>query len=124
MTEKQYIGLIHWPRLWAGMPPCSLLGSGKNNPNEFDPSTLRDEVWTGTIGRVEIPLKVYREGTFLFDLEGWKNGVLSPIKFDPQAQSSLDIGDIGNLDEQRCELLNTYLYCLYSKLLSEQKKGS
>ncbi len=123
MTEKQFIGLIHWPRLWAGMPPSSLSGSGNYNHNEFDPATLRDVVWTGTIGRVEIPLKVYREGTFLFDLEGWKKGILSPIKFDPQAQSSLDIGDIGNLDEQRCELLNAYLYCLYSKLLSKQKKG-
>ncbi len=121
MTEKQYIGLIHWPRLWAGMPPCSL--SGTDTPEKFDPASLRGVVWTGTIGSVKIPLKVYREGTFLFDLEGWKKGILSPLKFDSQAQSSLEIGDIGNLDEQRCELLNTYLYCLYSKLTSVQKRG-
>ena len=115
MPANKYIGFIHWPRLWAGLSPMCL--SGKYDPTAFDPITLRDEVWSGTLGSNKIPIKVHRDGSFLFDLQLYCGGNLIPEDLSSQSMTS-----IGNLDEQRCEFLSAYLYCLHTKISSEQKQ--
>lgn len=114
--QKKYFGIIHWPRVWMVLPPGCL--TGKYVPMSVDPATLADEVWSGGS---TMPIKIRRDGTILFDMSIYRSGELAPFDFNVLSPGTESQKDVSLLDEERCDVINTYLYCLYSKTPTVQR---
>ncbi len=102
---ERAFGFYFYPPVWVVEPP---LTDGK-----IDFTRFGDIVYTRTLPS-GIAVKVSRDGIFLFDFLGWSGpypDMTGLNTFDIRAETIL----------RRLQVLNTYLACLYTAVLRQQR---
>lgn len=98
----------HWPTLWAGAAP-----TWATHPisleQGIDVSVLGDEVYRSAL-TVGIPVRVLREGMFIFDFSNWEPGRPLPREAVPDFDAAASVA------LRRSTLMNAHLACLHTAI--------
>lgn len=81
-----------------------------NSKQSIDVTVLADEVFRGELS-IGVPVRVLREGMFIFDFSAWEPGRPLPVQDDPG-----DFDVIAAIALRRSTLMNAHLACLYTAI--------
>ena len=104
----------HWPAFWVGAPPKWYMNTSASQ-EELDVSVLGDDVYRDTLA-VGIPVRVQRQGMFIFDFSHWEPG--RPLPSNDSAEYDFD--DSASVVLRRATLMNAHLACLHTAIAKLQ----
>lgn len=105
IATRNSAGYYRWPFVWIGDEPHPAPGCAP-----------QDEVFRHTLSS-GLSVKILREGLFIFDFSGFKEGRFShPFNFSFCEGAEIQL--------YRCRVLNTHILCLHSALCKAGKASS
>lgn len=104
----------HWPTLWVGAAPDWYRNHSVREQG-IDVRVLRDEVYRDTLA-VGVPVRVLREGMFIFDFCDWEPG--RPLSSDDP--TDYDFDEVASIALRRATLMNAHLACLHTAIAKLQ----
>jgi hypothetical protein len=107
----------HWPPVWVGGAPSWAIYPPQHAKAEIDVSVLDDEVYRDTLSS-GMPVRVLREGVFIFDFSSWEPGRSLPEAPFP------GFAELASVALRRASVMNAHLACLYTAMAQLQIQSS